>query len=86
MAEAPLLLSCWLDREGLPKLASADLVQCMSVAKLIHDLALVEAERRGLAYEMDNGVCCIPYNKPDGFAWPTTLLDRDGAGSWQPTH
>jgi hypothetical protein len=49
----------------LDELTGADLTLALSVAQYATDMALVEAERRGLIDEVD-GAPCIPFELPEG--------------------
>jgi hypothetical protein len=59
----------------LVELSDDDLTLTLTVAQYATDLALVEAERRGLITE-HHGVPIIPFELPEGVEFLETLLTR----------
>jgi hypothetical protein len=59
----------------LSELSEDDLILSLSVAQYAADMALLEAERRGLIGTID-GAPCIPYALPEGVDFIETILTR----------
>ena len=66
--------------EGVPleELSDDALEMALSAAMYVADLALVEAERRGMAG--GEPVCFVPYGLPEGVDYVETCLTRGQGG------